>query len=281
MLGGHCRSGLAVTALLIAAMAGAAGCSDRDGATSMPGMSYDSLKELPDLSGWWMVPVDFNANASNPLLGSPVPLKPEYAVKAQQFLQKFFAGVDPVDLGYSPKERDCARPRFDGGLSEFYSGNDGIVGAFEILSTPGRVTVTNEYGLIRRIRLDRGPLPNDLEESSAGTSIGHWEGKTLVIETGGIDHTMEVVPGVPVGRNVSVVERMTLKEPDVLQIETRVTAPEVLTTSRVTTTLFHRDRGHQFQELRNCVQNDRSVDATGRQRFDLTPPAGLPPPPPD
>ncbi len=281
VLSGSIRWGPALTTLLIAAITGAAGCSGRGGATSLPGMSYDSLKALPDLSGWWMVPVDFNAHARNPLFGPPVPLKPEYLVKARQFLRKFYAGADPVDLGYNPKERDCARPRFDGGLSAGYSDNDGVVGAFEILSTPGRVTITNEYGLIRRIPLGAGPLPTDLEESSAGTSIGHWEGKTLVIETAGIDHTMEVVPGVPVGRNVRVVERITLEQPDVLQIETRVTAPEVLTTSRVTTMLFHRDRGHQFQELQNCVRNDRSVDATGRQRFDLTPPAGLPPPPAD
>jgi hypothetical protein len=282
MLDGQCRSGLLITALLTAAIAGAAGCSDRGGASSMPGMSYDSLKELPDLSGWWMTPVDFNANARNLILGPQLPLKPAYATKVQQFLRKLYAGVDPADLGFSLKERDCVRPFFAGGLQVLgNSDNDGVVGAFEILSTPGRVTITNEYGLIRRIQLDRGPLPADLEESSAGTSIGHWEGKTLVIETRGIDHTTEVVPGVPVGRNVRVVERMTLREPDVLEIETRVTAPEILTTSEVTTMLFHRDRGHRFQELRNCVKNDRSVDAAGRQRFDLTPPAGLPPPPAD
>jgi hypothetical protein len=282
MLDGQCRSGLLITALLTVAIAGAAGCSDRGGASSMPGMSYDSLKELPDLSGWWMAPVDFNANARSSILGPPPPLKPVYAMKVQQFLQKLYAGVDPADLSFSLKERDCVRPLFAGGLQVLgYSDNDGVVGAFEILSTPGRVTITNEYGLIRRIQLNRGPLPADLEESSAGTSIGHWEAKTLVIETGGIDHTTEVVPGVPVGRNVRVVERMTLREPDVLEIETRVTAPEILTTSEVTAKFFHRDRGHRFQELRNCVKNDRSVDAAGRQRFDLTPPPGLPPPPAD
>ena len=282
MMGGQSCSGLAVTALLIAAIAGAVGCSDRGGATSMPGMSYDSLKELPDLSGWWMVPVEFNANARSSALGRPPPLQPEYMPKVMQFVRQVLAGVDPADLGFSVKERDCGRPRFDGGLQFLgYSDNDGFVGALEILSTPGRVTVTNEYGLIRRIRLDARPLPTDLEESSTGTSIGHWEGKTLVIETGGIDHTMEVVPGVPVGRNVRVIERLKLKEPDVLEVETRVTAPEILTTSWMTTKLFHRDRGHRFQELQNCVKNDRSVDAAGRQRFDLTPPAGLPPPPAD
>jgi hypothetical protein len=44
--------------------------------------------------------------------------------------------------------------------------------------------------------------------------------------------------------------------------------------------IYHRDRGHVFVDDLSCVEDDRSIDpVTGKQRFDLTPPADLPPPP--
>jgi len=46
------------------------------------------------------------------------------------------------------------------------------------------------------------------------------------------------------------------------------------------TLAFRRDREHVFHEASHCAHDDRSVDPeTARERFDLTPPADLPPPP--
>jgi hypothetical protein len=79
---------------------------------------------------------------------------------------------------------------------------------------------------------------------------------------------------------VRIVERVSLTKPDVLQVVTQVTAPDVYTRPVETTTLYNRDRTHVFQSITNCVENDRAFDgATGKERFDMTPPADLPPPP--
>ncbi|HEX5419065.1 MAG TPA: hypothetical protein VFY39_03630, partial [Gammaproteobacteria bacterium] len=128
------------------------------------------------------------------------------------------------------------------------------------------------------------PLPADLDESHMGTSVGHWEGRILIVETAGIDHNASLIGIGPFkfGRNVRVVERISLKDPDTLEITGELSAPDVFTTPKPleVTQLYRRDRGHVFHEYTNCVENDRSVDpATGRQRFDLTPPPDLPPPP--
>jgi hypothetical protein len=83
-----------------------------------------------------------------------------------------------------------------------------------------------------------------------------------------------------IGRHVRVVERIALKDADTLQIVVRLSAPELLKGPLEHPALYHRDRSHVFREETLCVKNDRSIDpVTGRQRFDLTPPPDLPPPP--
>lgn len=53
----------------------------------------------------------------------------------------------------------------------------------QIIQTPGRVTIINEYNhVVRRIYLRRR-LPTHPAPSYEGASVGHWEGNTLVIDT--------------------------------------------------------------------------------------------------
>jgi hypothetical protein len=71
-----------------------------------------------------------------------------------------------------------------------------------------------------------------------------------------------------------------LSDKDRLEIVRELVAPDPLTGPAKMTLVFLRDRGHVFHEASHCVHDDRSVDPqTQRQRFDLTPPADLPPPP--
>ncbi|MFT3906853.1 MAG: hypothetical protein QM718_11155 [Steroidobacteraceae bacterium] len=56
--------------------------------------------------------------------------------------------------------------------------------ALEILETPGRITMLNENSsLPRTIYLNRKKPTEGLEPMWNGYSVGHWEGKTLVITT--------------------------------------------------------------------------------------------------
>ena len=147
------------------------------------------------------------------------------------------------------------------------------------------MTIINELGLIRRISLSSEPFREDPAETNTGVSIGHWEGRTLVVDTRGLSHDIgwdeprNKMP-IRIGRHARIVERFSLEEPDTLRIVARITAPDLLAVPYEVTTLYSRDRSHVFQEITNCVQNDRAFDdTTGRERFDLTPPADLPPPP--
>jgi hypothetical protein len=73
---------------------------------------------------------------------------------------------------------------------------------------------------------------------------------------------------------------MSLKDADTLEIVMRLDAPEALTEPFTTTFVYERDHGHRFHEQSDCVDEDRAIDpASGSQRFDLSPPADLPPPP--
>src|SRR5262249_38935425 len=153
----------------------------------------------------------------------------------------------------------------------------------EFLFTPGRVTLMNESGLVRRI-FTGAERPDEMDQTNNGISTGHWEGQTLVVETHSLNpHTRfgPNWPGVPkIGRNVRMQERITLRQDNTLEMVLRMEAPEIFTGPFTVTFVYLRDRGHRFHEQSDCVDEDRSIDPkSGGQRFDLTPPSGLPPPP--
>ncbi len=219
--------------------------------------TYASLAELPDWSGWW----GFGEAGPDELKTQPLPLKPAAREAAR------VAGPDADPLRY------CRPPQFTGA-------NGGFTEAVEFLFTPGRVTVTNERGLLRRIYADGRAMPTSLDATNTGVSIGRWEGQTFVVETRGINPLARYF-GVPIGKNVSITERMFLKDPGTLQIDVVTEAPDVLTQPDRRTRLYKRVAKTMANEITFCTEYDRSIEpGSGKQRFDLTPPADLPPPPP-
>jgi hypothetical protein len=267
----HSSASVAVTAAALACtFCVMAARADDTSDASLPGMSYESIARLPDFGGWWYLDLDPNNvrkslavvfTAYTPLL------KPEVAERVKQL-----GAVSDPDAAQEARRRQCSPMVFSGF-------NGGFEDSIEFLFTPGRVTITSELGLLRRVLLNR-PLPADADDSAMGTSVGHWEGTTLVIETTGLDRNGFLMNRVKIGADARIVERIALKDKDTLTIARRVVAPAVLTAPSEMTLTFLRDRDHVFHEASHCVQDDRSIDPdSGRQRFDLTPPAGLPPPP--
>src|SRR6478735_1507520 len=55
----------------------------------------------------------------------------------------------------------------------------------QVLITPEEVLIVNAYNEVRHIYTDGRPMPSrdDLWPTVTGTSIGHWEGNVLVIDT--------------------------------------------------------------------------------------------------
>ena len=245
-----------------------------DAAEAQPAVTYASLQDLPDLAGSWtpLTPPFVLAPARPASESGPPPspcrfppaFKAEVAVRCQQAL----------DLRTGAAARGCAQQYFAGRPPQ------GAGGAFEILFTPGRVTMAVESGLVRRIYLRDEPPANALDVSHGGISIGRWEGTTLVVETSGLDPNAPLVPGSVLGPEARVVERIALVDNDTLAIEAALTAPAVLAAPLTTRVQYRRAPDRVFTDFDTCVDGDRSLDrTTGLDRFDKTPPADLPPPP--
>jgi len=226
-------------------------------ASNVPGATYASLAQLPDWSGWW----GYGQAAPDEVRAQQFPLTPAAREAARA------AGPDADPLRY-------CRPW------QFTGANGGFTEAVEFLFTPGRVTITNERGLLRRIYTDGRAMPATVDPTNTGLSIGRWEGQTLVVETRGINPRAPSA-GVPIGKNVRITERIFLKEPGTLQIDVVVDAPDIFTQPDRRTRLYKRVAKTMANEITWCTEYDRSIEpGSGKQRFDLTPPADLPPPPP-
>lgn len=230
-----------------------------------------SWDELPDWGGWW----DARGVRNTDSLGRALADLQVYQPEARGVIQA--DRVPGANLGGGTLY--CLPTRFNG------AGNGGIVDHVEFLLLPDRLTITNENGMLRRIAIDGRSLPKNPELSNGGTSVGHWEGDTLVVETIGLhpDTTFPTAsrPNSPViGEGVHVLERIRLNEQDQLVVETQLTAPQMLLRPISYQSVYRRDRDHTYRDHDVCSLNDRSIDPeTGLQRFDLTPPADLPPPP--
>ena len=259
----------------LAVLAGVCLCVDCNPAAAQSAATYASLQDLPDLDGPWTrlgppfvlpPPRPGTAPITPPSqCDLPSAVKPDVASRCR-------AALDPR-TGGAPREY-CERQYFVGRPPQRGGG------AFEILYTPGRVTMAVESGLVRRIYLRDTPPANSLDESRSGTSIGRWDGKTLVVETSGLDPSAPFVPGSALGPGARVVERITLVDNDTLRIEATITAPAVLTAPLTSEMQYRRAPDRVFTDFDTCVDDDRSLDrTTGLDRFDKTPPADLPPPP--
>jgi hypothetical protein len=223
---------------------------------------------LPDWSGWW----GHGLPMADELRRNPPPFKPDIGATIQA-ATALGSGTDT-----DPDPSRYCRPQ------QFTGSSGGFTEAVEFLFTPGRVTITNEMGLIRRIYTDGRALPEAPDSTNTGFSVGRWEGQTLVVETVGINPQARYpgrAPGTPaIGSDVRITERIFLKDPGTLQFDIVTEAPDVLTQPDRRTRLYTRVSKTAANEITFCTDDDRSIEpGSGKQRFDMTPPPDLPPPP--
>jgi hypothetical protein len=84
----------------------------------------------------------------------------------------------------------------------------------------------------------------------------------------------------PVGNHVRIAERITLVDSNTLEFEILTVAPELFTAPDKRKRTYSRVPKQAANEITLCSDFDRAIDpATGKQRFDMTPPADLAPPP--
>lgn len=231
---------------------------------------WAALAKLPDFNGIWEVRMGGpSSGIINPAIGVP-PLRPsspsltpEYAAKRQTLM---------AHAEEDNQSANCLPPGMPGIMAQPYP--------MEFLLTPGQVTIVIEaYSQVRHIYTDGRPLPEDPDPNFFGTSVGHWEGDTLVVQSVGFSTQTEIEPHVPHSDKMRILEKFRLVDPDTMSIETTVTDPEALTAPYVTNRILKRHRNWTIAEY-ICEQNNRNfVDASGKAGINLTVPGGPSPAP--
>ncbi len=220
-----------------------------------PGAAWESIPKLPDWSGVWE-PILSARGASS----GPPKLTPPYQKQWDAYMEK---NRTTPGINFVSDVANCVPAGLPGSMLQPYP--------IEILFTPNRVTIVIEtYSLVRRIHTDGRALPEDPDATYQGTSVGKWEGDTLVVETVGILPETSPMNGINGHSDkMKIIERMRLIEPDVLEIQTTREDPEVFAEAYTTTARYQRHRDWEIMEY-ICAQNNRDqLDEHGNPGFDL------------
>ena len=220
---------------------------------------WAALAKLPDFTGVWETGGGGGGRGRGAAPAGPS-LTPEYAAKRDAIRAK----------GAEDKESaNCLPPGMPGIMGQPYP--------MEFLLTPGLVTIVIEaYTQVRHIYTDGRPLPEDPTEKFHGTSAGHWEGDTLVVETIGFSPLTEIAAGISHSDSMRIVERFRLTDPDTMSIETTITDPKALTAPFTSSRSLKRHRTWTIAEY-ICEENNRNfVDEKGKAGIILNNPGGFP-----
>jgi len=201
-----------------------------------------------DLAGLWRLDGPFQPEMKT-ADGKEPPLKPEARRLLQQRIAARRAGKsgDGVEICLppgTPRIMWMDRP-------------------FMLVVTPAKVTLLHEYQhTIRHIPLDEASPPADqLDPTYGGTSVGRWEGDTLVIETTGFnDLTQLDQAGLPHSTELKVVERLRLVDGgSTLEDVVTITDPQAYERPWTARVAFKRAPGVQMEE---DVCAERLLDPT-------------------
>jgi len=229
---------------------------------------WSAMAKLPDFSGVWeTAPGGRGGGRGTAAAKGAAPggraagpsLTPAYAAKAQT----------PQPRVEEDETANCLPPGMPAIMGQPYP--------IEILMTPGKVTIVIEaYTQVRHIYTDGRPLPEDPDASFFGTSVGHWDGDTLVVETAGF---AQVPRGLsfPYSDKMKITERFKLADADTLGIETTISDPEALTQPYpMGARSFRRHRSWTIAEY-ICEENNRNfADQNGKAGIKLNNPLASP-----
>ena len=215
---------------------------------------WAAVGKLPDFTGVWEATFGGGRGRG---AGGGVPQGPQLTPAAAA-KRKQLQSVPREDN----QTANCLPPGMPGIMGQPYP--------MEFLLTPGLVTIVIEaYTQVRHIYTDGRPLPTDPDLKFHGTSVGRWEGETLVAETIGFSPLTELAANVPHSGNMRIVERFRLADPDTMTIETTMTDPDVLTAPYTTTRTLKRHRTWTIAEY-VCQENNRNfVDQNGKAGVNL------------
>jgi hypothetical protein len=241
---------VAKAALLGAAMLGVSGPS---GAQETPrATAYESVTKWPDWSGVWSPGVGAGSRTT--------PTPPKLTPEAKAIVDAFEAGKARGE-NLQTQGANCVPSGMPGIMRLPYP--------IEFTYSPGRVNILIEtYSEIRRIYIDR-ELPDDPDPFFNGSSVGRWEGDTLVVDTIGISPMVSLVPGLHPTENTRFRERITRTAPDRMVDEITITDPALFAEPYVMVQNYQLEPDWEMREY-VCQENNRDgADAAGRPSMDL------------
>jgi hypothetical protein len=212
---------------------------------------YAMLAKLPDLTGIWYP--DWGALFGS--RGNPPKLTPAAQAKLDAYNAKYKEHGPPL---YA--QAACLPPGMPGIMNQPYP--------IDISYQPGRVTLYAEaYEQPRWIYTDGRQLPSDPDPLFNGSSVGHWEGDTLVVETVGFSPETMIAPGIGHSDKMKIVERFYLVNPQLMIDEMTITDPEVLAEPYVTRQPFKPDTVPLREYV--CAENNRLTAGEDGANIDL------------
>ena len=243
---------------IVVALGGAAA----QNATQAPtAQQWAGLAKLPDWSGTWTPAIRLQ---NEEITKNPTPWTPPVAARIETLWAEERAGRSKGGLFVN-----CLPEGMPTWMMITHN-------SFEVLFTPGRVTMLGESdsNRLRRIYTDGRSHPEDPDLSFHGHSIGHWEGATLVVDTVGILPqaylAITETIGVPNNGDLHIVERIHLTGSDTLQDDLEITAPHVLSRTWKTSRIYYRQRAKKYDIGEGvCVQGNFTpeVDPEGNAVF--------------
>ena len=230
-------------AMVIAACAMSDPAAAQDWKTTSPtAADWAAMSRLPDLTGVWEAPRG----------GSPPPAAPQLTTAAAAKKRELDArNTDDTDAA------NCLPTGMPAVMGHPYP--------YEFVLTPGKVTIVTEaYMQVRHIYTDGRPLPPDPDPTFNGTSIGRWQGDTLVVESIGFSPLTTIARNSPHSDKMRIVERIRLSGPETMDVQTTVTDPEVLSAPWTIMRTLARHRDWTIREY-ICEENNRNfLDGQGK-----------------
>jgi hypothetical protein len=215
---------------------------------------YAALEKLPDWSGVWQP--DWSG-----LFGTTPP-KPPTLTPAAKKVQDEFNAKKAKGENLQHEQANCIPPGVPGIMRQPYP--------IEFIFSPGRVTLLHEtYSQVRRFYTDGRKLPDDPDPAFNGSSVAHWEGDTLVVETIGFNPVTSLMEAIHPTEKTRMVERFHLTGPDTLTVDSEISDPDVFVGTFARTINYARHRDWQIREY-VCEENNRDkADEFGRPSMNI------------
>jgi hypothetical protein len=222
----------------------------------------------PDITGSWErvgAGALGRGQGTDPRTPPPVPqpsLKPQYLKQwqaRQQAAREATAKGQPIGINWV----NCLPDGMPGMMQGPFP--------LEFLQTKNQVTIIQEsFTQVRRILLNRpAKSADEVDPTFYGTSIGKWEGDTLVVETVGIKENVQY-QNVPHSMQMRIKERIRLVSADIMWDEITVDDPVTLEKPWTFTFAYRRMPDYTLLEY-ICEDNREYIDERGLQKMRLTP----------